>query len=67
MKEIEEEGEEKVIMEIQAKAEDLTPTKLKRELEDEEKGLLTTIKEVTAKRPIKRRRKEYANTTGKAG
>lgn len=56
VKEIMEEDDAKVLTEIQVKAEVLTPIKVKRELEDENKPLIS-VEEVKVKRPIKRRRK----------
>ena len=57
VKEIKEGKDVKVLTEIQVKAEILTPTKTKRELEDEEKPLIV-VKEAAAERPLKRRRKD---------
>ena len=59
MKEIKEEEDAKVLTEIQVKAEVLTPKKAKRETMDEEKPLIAA-EGITAKRPVKRRRQEYA-------
>ena len=59
VKEIKEEEHVKVLTEIQVKAEVLTPRKAKREYMDEEKPAIAG-EGVTAKRPVKRRRQEYA-------
>ena len=56
-----EEDDAKVLTEIQVKAEVMEPRHVKRELEDQEQPLIA-VEEVTEKRPVKRRRKEYANT-----
>lgn len=56
VKEILEEECAKVLAETQVKAEVLTPINVKREFEDENKSLIA-VKEVTVKRPVKRRRK----------
>lgn len=61
MTEVKEEEVAKALTEIQVEAEISTPINVKREFEDEEK-LLIAIEEVTAKRPVKRRRKAYADT-----
>lgn len=59
VKEIKKEDDIKVLTEIQVKAEILTPINAKRDLMDKEKPLIA-VEGVTAKRPVKRRRKEYA-------
>ena len=56
MKGIKEEEHAEVLTEIHVKAEVLTPRKTKRELMDEEKPPIA----VEGKRPVKRRRQEYA-------
>ena len=55
-------GEENahVLTEIQVKAEILTPMKLKREMEDEKKPLIA-VQQLRSRRPVKRRRQEYAD------
>ena len=55
VKEIKEEDDAKVLTEIQIKADILSPVNMKRELDDEKS--LIAIEEVTAKKPVKRRRK----------
>ena len=59
VKAIKEEEDAKVLTEIQVKA--VKATNVKRELEDEEKPLIA-VHGVTSKRPVKRQRKEYADT-----
>ena len=60
VKEIKEEDDAKVLTEIQVQAEISSPTYVKRELDDEKS--LVAIEEVTAGKPVKRRRKAYADT-----
>ena len=55
---IKEEEDGKVLTEIQVKAEILTPRKMKRESNDQEKPLVA-IEETIAQKSIKRRRKTY--------
>ena len=61
VKDIKGEDHAQVLTEIEVKAEILTPMKLKRGTEDEKKPLIA-VEEVTAKRPVKRRRQEYADS-----
>lgn len=60
VKETKDEDDAKILTEIQVKAEMSSPTKVKRELDDEKS--LVAIDEVTAKKPVKRRRKAYSDT-----
>ena len=61
VKEIKDEDNAHVLTGIQVKAEVVTPVTLKREIEDEKKPLIA-VGDVTAKRPVKRRRQEYTNS-----
>ena len=61
VKEIKGEDNAHVLTEIQVKAEVVTPMTLKRVIEDEKKPLIA-VEDLTAKRPVKRRRQEYADS-----